>query len=63
MLTGITLGVVLVLVAWAASAWRSKDPEKRDGQVPPAFQYFGWALGIFVLVALIISIFLSVTNT
>lgn len=49
-------------VAWAASRWRSKDPENRQGKVPPAFEYVGWVLAIFILVALVISIFMSVKS-
>lgn len=60
MLNGIVAALIVMGVAWAASRWRSKDPENREGKVPPAFEYVGWAFAILILVALVISIFMSV---
>jgi hypothetical protein len=63
MLRGIVIAIILMGIAWASSRWRSKDPENREGKVPPAFNYFGWGFAIFILVALIISIFMSIKST
>lgn len=62
MLNGIVTALIFMGVAWAASRWRAKDPENRKGKAPPAFEYVGWVLAIFILVALVISIFMSVKS-
>lgn len=62
MLTGIVSALIVIAVAWAASQWRKKDPESREGKVPPAFEYVGWAFWILVLLALLFSIALAIKN-
>lgn len=60
MLKGVVAALIVMGVAWAASRWRFKDPKNREGKVPPTFEYLGWTFAIFILVALVISILMSV---
>jgi hypothetical protein len=62
MSTVITGVLITCGVIWYAARWRAKDPQAREGKVPPAFQSIGVAMCVMFLLALAISIFLAVSK-